>query len=126
MVYFDLDRLKHINDQFGHKQGAFAIKTVADMLKKYFPEPNLIFRLGGDEFLVLCSGMSETELDESCKALQSDLDRVREENACPYELSVSCGYVTARAGETGTLAEYVHLADDKMYACKTARKKLSH
>ncbi|MDE6700397.1 MAG: GGDEF domain-containing protein [Acetatifactor sp.] len=126
VVYFDLDRLKYINDQFGHKQGDFAIKTVADMLKKYFPEPNLIFRLGGDEFLVLCSGMSETELDESCQALQSDLGRVREENACPYELSVSCGYVTTCAGETGTLAEYVHLADDKMYACKTARKKLSH
>lgn len=123
VAYFDLDRLKHINDQFGHKQGDFAIKAVAEMLKKYFPEPNLIFRLGGDEFLVLCSGLSEAELEENCRALQSDLNRVREENNCPYELSVSSGYVASPAGETRKLAEYVHLADDKMYACKTARRK---
>lgn len=123
VVYFDLDRLKYINDRFGHKQGDFAISTVAQMLKKYFPEPDLTFRLGGDEFLALCSGMSETELDERCRALQEELTRIREENACPYELSVSCGYVAAPVGGSGTLAEYVHLADDKMYACKMARRK---
>lgn len=123
VVYLDLDRLKYINDQYGHKQGDFAIRTVAQMLKKYFPEPNLTFRLGGDEFLALCSGMSGTELDERCQAIQDELTRVRVENACPYELSVSCGYAAAPAGENGTLAEYVHLADDKMYACKMARRK---
>ncbi len=123
VVYFDLDRLKYINDKFGHKQGDFAIRTVAQMLQKYFPEPNLTFRLGGDEFLALCAGMSETELDESCRALRDDLQQVRKENACPYELSVSLGYVAAPAGDKRTLAEYVHLADDKMYACKTAGRK---
>ncbi len=123
VVYFDLDRLKYINDKFGHKQGDFAIKTVAQMLQKHFPEDSLIFRLGGDEFLVLCGGMSEAELNAAYEALQHSLCEVRERENCPYELVVSYGHVATAAGDGRTLAEYVHLADDKMYACKTSRKE---
>ncbi|MCM1113548.1 MAG: GGDEF domain-containing protein [Muribaculum sp.] len=123
VVYFDLDRLKYINDKFGHKQGDFAIKTLARALQEHFPQDSLIFRLGGDEFLVLCAGIGEEELNARYQALQDALCEARRANDCPYELAVSYGHVAACAEDGKNLAEYVHLADDRMYACKMKRKE---
>lgn len=123
VAYFDLDRLKYINDNFGHEQGDFAIMTLAQTLRNHFHDDGLIFRLGGDEFLVLCSGTDEEGMDAVYDEILSDLSRAAKENARPYQLGASFGCVTAAAGDGKKLAEYVQMADDKMYACKVERRK---
>lgn len=123
VVYLDLDRLKYINDNFGHEQGDFAIKATARLIQQHFPQDSLCFRLGGDEFLVLCSGISEDGINAIYDALQSALCQVREQNQCSYELTVSYGHVVTDIRKDISLADYIKQADDKMYAFKTLRKK---
>ena len=123
VAYLDLDRLKYINDQFGHGQGDLAIKAVANAMKEFFPQESLLFRLGGDEFLAICSGLSEEGLQGIYDAIQNMLRQTAEQSRLPYELSVSFGYAAASADSEGTLSEYIHIADDNMYRCKMEHKK---
>lgn len=123
VAYLDLDGLKQINDRFGHDQGDFAIKAAANAMKEIFPRESLLFRLGGDEFLVICSGMSEEELRDLHSAVQEKLKRTAQERGLPYELGVSFGYAAAPPESEGALADYIHIADDEMYRCKVERKK---
>ena len=53
MLFFDLNLLKHTNDQFGHAEGDRALTKFAEILNKTFRESDVLGRLGGDEFAVL-------------------------------------------------------------------------
>jgi diguanylate cyclase (GGDEF)-like protein len=53
MLYFDLDRLKAINDCFGHTVGDWFIQIFAERLRTSAGNPSMIARLGGDEFVVV-------------------------------------------------------------------------
>ncbi len=123
VVYLDLDRLKYINDKFGHDEGDFAIKTTAQIMQRYFPKGSLCFRLGGDEFLALCAGLREEELKAIYDSLQNAMQEAQRQHGCPYELSVSYGYVATDICKDVPLTDYINVADDKMYAFKSTRKK---
>ena len=56
MLLCDLDRLKEINDRFGHATGDRVLKAAADVLRERVRAGDLVARLGGDEFAVLCPG----------------------------------------------------------------------
>jgi diguanylate cyclase (GGDEF)-like protein/PAS domain S-box-containing protein len=56
LIFFDLDRLKLINDTYGHLEGDRAIADTAQLLSSTFRESDLVARLGGDEFCVLALG----------------------------------------------------------------------
>lgn len=53
VLYIDLDKFKDINDKYGHDTGDAVLKAVAVRLKETFRSDDLLFRLGGDEFLIL-------------------------------------------------------------------------
>src|SRR5712664_463698 len=62
LFVMDVDRMKHINDSFGHSEGDRALKRTADALEETFRDSDVVARLGGDEFAVLAieaSGHSE-------------------------------------------------------------------
>ncbi|PAB59490.1 EAL domain-containing protein [Anaeromicrobium sediminis] len=54
LIYLDLDKLKMINDTFGHSKGDLLIKEAAIILKECLNEDDYVFRVGGDEFILLC------------------------------------------------------------------------
>ena len=57
IVMADLDRLKFINDTYGHKEGDFAIHAVAQGLVRVCPPGSIFTRFGGDEMLAVCLGV---------------------------------------------------------------------
>lgn len=122
MVYFDLDHLKGINDRYGHHQGDFAIHSVARALEKSFPKESLLFRLGGDEFLVLCKGTDKQELLGWIQNVNRKLQDIRQKNHCPYELETSMGYVWIEADHKNTFDEYTQQADRLMYENKFQKR----
>jgi diguanylate cyclase (GGDEF)-like protein len=70
IVYCDVMGLKKINDKYGHKAGDDLIVRACQSLQEVFGDYSL-FRMGGDEFLVLCSGIKEDELNKGVERLKS-------------------------------------------------------
>lgn len=72
VVYCDVTGLKRVNDQEGHSAGDRLIRQCCECLKEVFDEKGL-FRIGGDELVVLCEGNSAEELYEKTKELKHKL-----------------------------------------------------
>lgn len=62
-IYFDLDHLKQINDQYGHHEGDAALKNTVACVKRVLDKDQIIARLGGDEFIVITFSTNEILLD---------------------------------------------------------------
>lgn len=72
ILYCDVTGLKAANDNFGHEAGDRLILTACSCLKEAFPKEKL-FRIGGDEFLVICPGITEITMDEKTSLLKNKL-----------------------------------------------------
>ena len=72
----DVDRLKPINDAFGHAAGDAVLKAVVGALSRDVRSSDLIGRLGGDEFAVLLWNLSETEAKAKASMLEETIDRL--------------------------------------------------
>ena len=72
----DVDRLKPINDAFGHAAGDAVLKAVVGALSRDVRSSDLIGRLGGDEFAVLLWNLSETDAKAKASMLEETIDRL--------------------------------------------------
>ncbi len=122
VVYIDLDRLKFINDNYGHEVGDYAIKTVARLSMAIATEDGLCFRLGGDEFLVLDKFISKEDIESRLASLDKRLEDISKRERLPVTLTASTGYVIGKPDEDNSLDVLVQRADDIMYRNKVARK----
>ena len=112
----DLNDLKGVNDVYGHAIGDIFIKEMAIVLKEKFKNYIGIYRMGGDEFLLLDNNMNEQEIEKSLKDIQEDaLDK-------PYynelKLSFSYGVSTYDSNKHENLEALLKDADKKMYQSK--------
>jgi diguanylate cyclase (GGDEF)-like protein len=121
-VFFDLDGLKPINDEYGHEVGDIAIKTVADVLRVVGDEGDVATRLGGDEFLVLCS--ADLDLVEK-KIAQVDKELVKKDKELdlPFNVRASAGYKCIIPNENFDLDALIEEADQAMYEVKKKKKE---
>ncbi len=74
VVFCDVTGLKRINDTEGHKKGDQLILRACESLRRVFTGYEL-FRIGGDEFLVLCPGIEKEEFREKVEALKEDIQK---------------------------------------------------
>ena len=121
LIYFDLDGLKRLNDQYGHAAGDAAIQAVTTTLVDGVRESDLVGRLGGDEFAVLLARASLADAQAKAAALAAAVAAepvVHGGRSLP--LSVSFGVRALEAGSDAarTLAE----ADAAMYVAKAAKR----
>ncbi|MCU1395133.1 MAG: hypothetical protein JWM34_3561 [Ilumatobacteraceae bacterium] len=125
VLFLDLDRLKDVNDNVGHDVGDLLLATIAGRLASATRPADVIARIGGDEFVVLCDG----GIDEQ-SALEV-ADRVREAltgrlmlNGVEVDLSVSIGVALSdpanplEATTTDEALALVRNADTAMYRAK--------
>jgi diguanylate cyclase (GGDEF)-like protein len=76
LVVLDVDRLKPINDAFGHAAGDEVLKEIVAVLRRHVRTSDVIGRLGGDEFAVLLWNLSETDAHAKAAALEQAVDRL--------------------------------------------------
>jgi len=118
-LYFlmlDADKFKQINDQKGHQVGDSVLQDIAGYLKTCFRDPALIFRWGGEEFLVV---LSDCSFEEAIKLSQTALDLTRSsENSASMRLTLSAGLARLEPGED--LDSLIKRADQALYKAKAA------
>lgn len=114
MIYFDLNGLKMINDKYGHQAGDLLLRSVVGVVKKLLRESDMLFRMGGDEFMVLCP-------DTDKKGAIVCADRMQEAVASItiIDKSVSFAYGIAHSSENyKDMDDMLQNADSAMYECK--------
>jgi len=76
LIVLDVDRLKPINDAFGHAAGDQVLKAVAATLLSQVRSSDVVGRLGGDEFAVLLWNLTETDARAKAASLEQAIDRL--------------------------------------------------
>jgi diguanylate cyclase (GGDEF)-like protein len=119
-LFFDLDRLKAINDYLGHTAGDWFIRVLAERLRESAEGPNLIARLGGDEFVVVpASPMDVGEAEGLAYRLQA---RLREQVAIDGEMLTRTASIGVALGVPGrdTTSDLLRRADQAVLTAKGA------
>ena len=116
----DLDRLKEINDRFGHATGDRVLKEVADVLVERVRAGDLVARLGGDEFAILCPDTEIAGASALGEDLRTRLSVLRHPQALIPGVTLSIG-VACREPYDVSPTELVLRADDRLYRAKRTR-----
>ncbi|MGL6247877.1 MAG: GGDEF domain-containing protein [Culicoidibacterales bacterium] len=122
VAFFDIDGLKFANDTYGHDEGDFYIKKVAEIIENVF-ETEIVSRFGGDEFLVVFEHANEYELNCKINIGYDTVKSIKMVYDKPFNTSVSYGVVSIKANAKYSLEEVIRIADERMYAFKEKHKK---
>ena len=114
----DINRMKVINDKYGHLQGDTAIKLVASVIKSSVPSTWKAVRYGGDEYVIIGEYEASEDMEGIKKEIIDKVRRVSEDLSLPFKLSVSIGYVVIDSDNNLGNEEYFRMADEAMYEMK--------
>lgn len=121
--YVDMNDLKIINDRFGHDDGDFSLKTIANMLADFVTNYNgFAARIGGDEFVFAISVPANCDYKMYSDELHGMFSSFNETSIKPYNVSVSVGFSLINNGETITIDEALNHADEMLYEEKRLKK----
>lgn len=121
LVVLDVDRLKPINDAFGHAAGDQVLKAIVAELTAHVRASDVVGRLGGDEFALLLWNLSETDARAKAAALEESIDRLTFEfDGRSINAGASAGVaILDTHSEAGRALE---AADSAMYVRKALRR----
>jgi diguanylate cyclase (GGDEF)-like protein len=122
LLMIDMDKLKDINDTYGHDAGNSALTLVAQCLQRSIRTTDHAARFGGDEFAVLLPGASPEVAEAVVKRLRHNVYKTTlDVRSRMIRCSVSIGVVTY-PGDSKDMRELLSMADDKMYRDKELRR----
>ena len=112
VIYWDVNRLKYVNDNFGHIAGDRLIIKVAEAIRSSARKEDAAFRYGGEFVMIINDGTVEI-VQEILKRWESAIGKAAE--GCNFPVSASVGYAI---GERKYLEDVIAEADKNMYMCK--------
>ncbi len=124
LVFFDLDKFKPINDNFGHAEGDVALIAFSDQLKNTFRTSDVFGRLGGDEFAVLLTDSSIELAENTIARFRHSIEKYNKAANRGYDISFSDGIVPIDHENNLSIELLLSQADSLMYEKKhTLAKK---
>ena len=122
VLYADMNNLKIINDRFGHEEGDYSLKLIAEMLKEAFDKDSIVGRFGGDEFAAFTYA-TEDKTARSIRQMISDIAKQKNEgNGKPYYVSMSVGICEFECGRDVDLKDLMDKADVDLYIEKKHKR----
>lgn len=119
----DIDRLKYVNDTFGHEEGDYTICSVGEAAKKITLKDELCVRAGGDEFYII--GIGNYTSEDAAKRIcdfNHELELIAESHNKPYPIMASIGGACIPLNSGLNITGIIRIADAKMYENKVQRK----
>lgn len=120
MLFVDLDRFKEINDHFGHHAGDVTLQLTGQRIAGAIREIDTVGRWGGDEFAVCMENVDRTSIGDISRKIRQSVEHAMSYGNSAVDIGVSIGYAIA-PDDGRTLDELLRVADERMYADKTAR-----
>jgi diguanylate cyclase (GGDEF)-like protein/putative nucleotidyltransferase with HDIG domain len=127
VVVLDLDRLKEINDTYGHEAGDRALRAVGSVLRSTVRQSDVCARFAGDEFVVVLWDCTAAHEVRRVHEMQSAVAMFPFEPRPGVLVSLSISAGAARfPADGGTFEELLAVADERMYRDKAARRARTH
>ena len=129
LIAIDIDYFKRVNDEHGHHAGDLALRHIADLLKGELREGDIVGRVGGEEFLVVCRYVDAAHAVQVAEKIRAALA------SSPFRfegheiaLSASFGVATVVDPSSGEpIEEYLRAADRALYCSKrNGRNRVTH
>lgn len=121
----DMDKLKEINDNYGHASGDIALKTFANALMYASDDDEICLRMGGDEFAVIGLDYDEERAERFLKKVKEKLDEFNGNEEYDFKVKVSYGYTLIYPDQDTTVESCLASSDAKMYMQKQENKMRS-
>ena len=122
LLFADMDSLKVVNDKFGHKDGDFALKNIANILSMSFGPHDVIGRIGGDEFVCFAfTGDPDyvTQVQNRIKQYSAELNATCGK---PYFIEMSVGVTEFTCDGEQTIEDLLSQADSALYTNKRYKR----
>lgn len=117
LLIIDVDNFKAVNDHYGHDRGDEALITIAGSIRALLRSPDIVGRLGGEEFGVFLPGAGQEQAEKVAERIrQSIADAIFAPAGMPYRLSVSVG--AAVFDRPLSFADLFRTADQQLYVAK--------
>jgi len=121
-IMVDIDHFKQYNDTYGHQAGDNTLITVAKVLLASLQrETDMVFRLGGEEFGVLCANMDEVQALALANRLRINIENLKIEhkkNSASQYVTISLGLILIHPKDQYTTDDIYKNADEALYKAK--------
>ena len=120
LLYIDIDRFKNVNDTLGHSAGDALVQQVAQRIRANLRADDLVARIGGDEFAVICEGIAVTDVKLRAQSLLDAMKDAFRIDGEPVTCAVSIGAVVTTGVEADcTGLDMMRKADIALYEAKS-------
>lgn len=122
LIYLDMDNMKWINDNLGHKEGDRSLIDMSEILKKTFRDSDIFGRIGGDEFAILIADEIDTKSRQIIDRARNNIRNFNATMGRPYKISFSIGLVACDPSSCYEIDDLLSIADKIMYKEKMTKK----
>lgn len=126
LLFLDLNKFKHVNDNLGHKQGDILLKQFSDEIKKSVRPSDIAVRFGGDEFIILMLIEDSNDSEYIAKRIQSIIKNKIDKEILALGFGVSIGIASNVNNYKLSLSKLINMADKAMYHSKEHRLPFTH
>jgi len=118
VCFIDVNDLKEVNDNYGHKEGDKLLKSVAQILTDNIRNIDAAARFGGDEFLIIFNDCKLEEAEDIWDRIEQAIDNWNQNTEKSYKISLSKGFAQKTKEDNLSLDELINKADERMYKDK--------
>lgn len=118
LIYIDINGLKEVNDNLGHKEGSKLIKNAVHCVMNFIDEDDFVIRLGGDEFLIVMRYIHQNQAERVWQNIIDDYQRINNKKKYDFIISVSHGIIELDNARGAKIHDVLNIVDKRMYVEK--------
>ena len=122
-LFIDINDFKKINDEYGHKLGDEVLITISKLIKSSVRKHDSVFRVGGDEFMIVLVSEEHDIVDGVITRLTEELNVFNQSKTYPFDLSFSAGIGVYDEDEYQDIGKFFEHLDFLMYDQKRVYKE---